>query len=298
MVSLAPLLVFVLTAASLVFGSDAAAGKLSGHVEGTVGRPMANALQEMINRNAHQPWQGVTQSLLGIVMVLSGASGVFLELQDALNTIWQVAPRTGRGLMGMIRYRFLSFAMVVGVCSLLLVSLIITAGLAIIESWWTPDFLPGGADLWQGVNMAVSFVVITLLFALVLKILPDAKVRWRDVWVGAAVTSLLFTLGKYGLSIYLAGGVTSGYGAAGSLLVVLLWVYYAAQILLFGATFTRAWALRVGGGVEAKPRAVALTAEDRARQGIPTDADVQAASGTELPMGRMASDGWRFSSNQ
>jgi membrane protein len=274
-VSLAPLLVFVLWAAALVFGPDAAAGKLAGELEGTVGRPMADALQEMI-RNARQPWQGITQTVLGVVMVLFGASGVFVELQDSMNTIWQVTPRPGRGIWGIVQDRFLSFTMVVGVCFLLLASLMVTAALALLERLWDPSLLPGGIWVWRGVNEGVSFVVVTVLFALILKVLPDAVVRWRDVWIGAAVTALLFTLGKYALGVYLVrGNVTTGYGAAGSLLVVLLWVYYAAQILLFGATLTRAWTLCCGGGVQPTPNAIALSAQDRARQGIPTDADVR-----------------------
>jgi membrane protein len=277
-VSMAPLLVFILWAAALVFGPDAAAGRLAGQVEGVVGQPMADALQEMI-RNASRPWHGTWHTILGAAMLLFGASGVFAELQDAMNTIWQVTPRPGRWWMTILRDRFLSFLMVMGVCILLLLSLVATAALAFLERRWTPAQLPGGPWLWPGLNLGVSFVIVTLLFALILKVLPDATVRWRDVWLGAAVTALLFTLGKYVLGLYLArGDVTSGYGAAGSLLVVLLWVYYASQILLFGAALTRAWAVCCGGGIQPTRNAVPLTAEDRARQGIPTDAEVQAAA--------------------
>jgi membrane protein len=278
-VSLAPLLVFAVWAAALVFGPDAAAGRLSGQLAGTVGQPMADALQEMI-RKANRPWHGIGHTILGVAMLLFGASGVFAELQDAMNTIWQVTPRPGRWLMTIVRDRFLSFLMVMGVCLLLLLSLAATTALAFVERLWKyPSMLPGGPWLWHGLNLGVSFVVVTVLFALILKILPDAKVRWRDVWLGAVTTAVLFTLGKYVLGVYLArGDVTSGYGAAGSLLVVLLWVYYASQILLFGAALTRAWAVCCGGGIEPTRHAVALTAEDRARQGIPSEAEVAAAA--------------------
>jgi membrane protein len=277
-VSLAPLLVFILWAAALVFGPDAAAGRLAGQLADVVGQPMADALQEMI-RDANRPWHGTLQTILGVAMLLFGASGVFAELQDAMNTIWQVTPRPGRWLITIVRDRFLSFLLVMGVCILLLLSLMATAALAILERTWGPSTLPGGPLLWHVLNLGVSFVIVTLLFALILKVLPDAKVRWRDVWLGAVTTALLFTLGKYVLGVYLArGDVTSGYGAAGSLLVVLLWVYYASQILLFGAALTRAWAVCCGGGIRPTCNAVPLTLEDRCRQGIPTDADVQAAA--------------------
>src|SRR5262249_41412749 len=155
-------------------------------------------------------------TIMGLIVLFFGASGVFVELQDAMNTIWQVAPRPGRGVIQIIRDRFLSFAMVMSICFLLLASLAVTAFLAALRRMWTPSSLPGGEWLWQGINFLVSFGVITLLFALILKVLPDAQVLWGDVWIGAAVTSLLFTLGKFLLGLYLGrGGVTSGYGPAG-----------------------------------------------------------------------------------
>jgi membrane protein len=270
-ISLAPLLVLVLAAAGFVFGPQAAAGQVAGELESTFGRPVARALEGMI-REAHRPWSGVVATTLSLAVLLFGASGVFAALQDAMNTIWQVTPRPGRGILGVIKDRFLSFALILGSCLLLLTSLVATATLAAVGRAWTPHGLPGSAHLWQGVNAAVAFGVVTLLFAMIFKILPDARVRWADVWVGAAATALLFTAGKYLLGVYLlAGGVTLGYGAAGSLVVVLLWVYYSSQIVLFGATFTRVYACRYGAGVRPAANAVLLSAEDRARQGIPTE---------------------------
>jgi membrane protein len=279
-ISLAPLLLLVMNLAALVFGQEAAAGQLAGEIGDTVGPEVAKALQDML-REANKPVTGTSHAIVGLLVLLFGASGVFAELQDAMNTIWQVAPKPNRGIMGILRDRFLSFTMLMGVCFLLLASLIVTAVLAALSRMWTPAGLPGGAWLWQGINFAVSFAVITMLFALILKVLPDAKVRWEDVWIGAASTALLFTLGKFALGFYLThGSVTSGYGAAGSLVIVLLWVYYASQILLFGATFTRIYAERFGSGVVPAHNAVPLTAADRAVQGIPTDEDLQRAHKT------------------
>jgi membrane protein len=275
-ISLAPLLVLVVAVAGFFLGPEAAGGQLALQIQGTVGRPVANALQGMIQ--AAQSPRSNAHTIIGLVVLLFGASGVFAELQDSMNTIWQVTPKPGRALLTILRDRFLSFAMIMSVCFLLLASLVVTAALAALARWWTPSSLPGGAWLWQGLNFAVSFLVITLLFALILKVLPDARVLWKDVWVGAAVTALLFTLGKLLLALYLArSSVTSGYGAAGSLVVVLLWIYYAAQIVLFGAAFTHAYALRFSGGIQPAPNAVRLTPADRALQGIPTSSDIQAA---------------------
>jgi membrane protein len=279
-ISLAPLLVLVLVLVGWVFGPEAAAGSLIHEIEGTVGRQVAAALQGMI-REAQTSRLGTAHTIVGLVVLLFGASGVFGEIQDAMNTIWQVTPRPGRGIRGIIRDRFLSFAMLMGVCFLLLASLVVTAILAALSRMWTPSSLPGGAWLWQGINFVTSFGVITLLFALILKILPDAEVRWEDVWIGAAATSLLFTLGKFLLGLYLAhGDVTSGYGPAGSLVLVLLWGYYASQILLFGAAFTWAWGQRFGHGVRPAANAVALSGKERALQGTPTSRELEAAKAT------------------
>jgi membrane protein len=274
-ISLAPLLVLVLGVAGLILGPEAARGELAGQIEGTVGKTMADALQGMIQA-AHKPWDGTAHTLLGVVVLIFGASGVFAELQDAMNTVWQVAPKPGRALLSIVRDRFLSFAMIMVICFLLLASFVVSTALAVLARCWTPASVPGGPWLWEGLNFLVSFAVITLLFALILKVLPDAQVRWGDVWIGAAMTSLLFTLGKFLLSLYLVrSGVTSGYGAAASLVIVLLWVYYASQIVIFGATFTRAFAQYRGNGVQAAANAVNLTALDRAKQGIPTARDIE-----------------------
>jgi membrane protein len=231
--SLAPLLLIAIGIASAVFGEEAAGGKIVEQIEQTVGTPAARAIQEML-KHTHESSGHALPTVVGILVLLFGASGVFVELQDALNTVWKVKPELGQGLLPWLRDRLMSFSVVLGTGFLLLVSLVVSAALSALNNFLTPASLPGGVYLWQGVNLLVSFAFITLLFGVIFKLLPDAPVAWRDVWVGAAVTALLFTLGKYLLGLYLGrSGTTSAFGAAGSLVLLLLWVYYSSQILLF-----------------------------------------------------------------
>ncbi len=265
--SIAPLLVIAVAVAGLVFGEDAAQGKLVDEIKGTVGEPMALALQQLL-ANASKPGWGTGAGIIGIVLLLFGAAGVFVQMQDALNTIWKVEPKPGRGVWGIIQDRFPSFMMVLGTGIFLVAALVVTTGLSAIHGS-IGDAIPGGPVLWQWVNQIVFFALITLLFAMLYRFVPDAHVAWRDVWIGAALTALLFTIGKFLLGWYLGrGSVTSPYGAAGSLVVILLWVYYSAQILLFGAEFTRVYAERYGSGVEPTSNAIFVSDEARARQGM------------------------------
>jgi membrane protein len=239
--SLAPLLLIVIAIAGIAFGHDAAQNKIFEQLRGVLGAATAEGVQEMV-RNAAKPKSGTVATILGVATLLLGASGVFGQLKDALNTIWDVKPKEGRGIMGMVKDRFLSFAMVLGLGFLLLVSLVIDTAIAAMGKY-AGDHLPGGAALWHIVELAFSFVVIAVLMAGIFRLLPDLKIEWRDVWFGAALTSLLFVIGKFALSIYFAkSAVGSSFGAAGSLVLVLLWVYYSAQILLFGAEFTQVFA--------------------------------------------------------
>jgi membrane protein len=265
-ISLAPLMIFLLALAGRIYGPQAAAGELVEEIRGTVGEPVAKVVQDMV-RNADQPGSGVLATILAVVVLLFGASGVFVGLQDALNTIWRVAPKPDRWLLGMIRDRFFSIVLVLGTGFLLLVSLVLTSVIDVLGHLWVPPSQLGGWP-WVVLNAAVSFAVITLLFALIFKYLPDAKVRWSDVWVGAIGTALLFNVGKHLLSLYLtyAGGA-SAYGAAGSLVVLLLWVYYSSQILLFGATFTRVYAQKYGEGIKPTENAMLLGPTEMAREG-------------------------------
>ena len=212
--SIGPLLVIAIAIAALVFGEEAARGELVGQMRGLVGPEGANAIQEMI-KNANRPAAGTLATLLGVLTLLFGASGVFGQLQDAMNTIWEVQPKPGRGILGTIKDRFLSFAMVLGTGFLLLVSLVLSAGLAAFFAL-AGGLAPGLGAVLQVANTLVSFAVVAVLFALIFKLLPDAKVAWRDVWVGAVLTTVLFLVGKGLIGLYLGrSGFGSAYGAAG-----------------------------------------------------------------------------------
>jgi membrane protein len=281
--SIAPLFIIALAVAGWIFGAEAAQGRIVQEIGTTVGQPVAKAIEAML-KNAHQEQEGgALATIVGILTLLFGATGVFGQLQDALNTVWKVAPRPGRGVRGFIQDRSLSLTMVLGTGFLLLVSLVITAGLSALTSAWTPASLPGGVLWWFWLNSLVSIAVITLLFAMIFKILPDAEVSWKDTWIGALITALLFTLGKYVLGFYLASSsATSAYCAAGSMVLILLWVYYSSLILIFGAEFTRVYARRLGSGVVVASNAVPLTRDALARQGIPRSADVEQAAHAEV----------------
>ncbi|VTS00683.1 ribonuclease bn : Ribonuclease BN OS=Gloeocapsa sp. PCC 7428 GN=Glo7428_4543 PE=4 SV=1: Virul_fac_BrkB [Gemmata massiliana] len=263
--SIAPLLVIAIAVAGLVFGREAAQGQISAQVEHLVGRQGGEAVEAMVE-SASKPESGALGSILGVAMLLLGAGGLFGQLQDALNTVWEVRPRPDRGIWGAFRDRFLSLSMVLGVAFLLLVSLIASSALAaattLLGHWQT-----GTAGL--VLTTALDLATVTLLFALIYKYLPDAEIAWRDVWFGAAITSALFTLGKFLIGLYLGrAGVGSAYGAAGSLAVLLVWLYYASQIFLFGAELTKAFADHLGSRIKPKAHAEPVTAEARAQEGL------------------------------
>jgi membrane protein len=237
--SLAPVLVIAIGVAGIFFGQRTVEGRLMEEIRGLLGPEGADAIRAIIENAASDQSGGVLATLMGIAALIFGASGAFVELQDALTTIWDVKPKS-RGLLGMLKDRFLSFTLVVGIGFLLLVSLVISAALAAIGSITGQYVSP---LLLHGVNFVISFGVITVLFAMIFKILPDAKIAWRDVWLGAAVASLLFSAGKFAIGLYLGkSGMASAYGAAGSLVIVLVWVYYSAQILFLGAEFAQVYA--------------------------------------------------------
>jgi membrane protein len=272
MFSIAPLLLIAISVAGLIFGEEAARGQVVTQIQGMVGREGGEAIEGAI-QNASKPSTSILATIIGLATLFLGASGVFGQLKDALNTIWEVKPKPGRGILATIKERFLSFTMVLGVGFLLLTSLVISAALAALGTFMS-GLLPGLDILWQVVNFVISFAVVTLLFALIYKVLPDVKIAWRDVWIGAAVTALLFTIGKFLLGLYLGNAsVGSAYGAAGSLLVILVWIYYSAQILFFGAEFTQVYAKRQGRVLEPEANVVPLTEEARAQQGMPQQDD-------------------------
>ena len=239
--SLAPLLLIAIAIAGLVFGRQAAQGQIFGQLRGVLGENSAKMVQEMV-ASAGKPRSGAIAAILGVVTLIFGASGVFGQLKDALNTIWDVEPKKDAGIPGMIKDRFLSAAMVFGIGFLLLVSLIIDATISALGKY-AGSHLPGGEAIWQILQNVVALGVVTVLFAMIFRFLPDLKIEWRDVWLGAMLTAVLFLIGKIALGIYFGkSAVGSSYGAAGSLVLVLLWVYYSAQILLFGAEFTQVYA--------------------------------------------------------
>jgi len=265
LLSIAPLVILAVAVAGLAFGQEAAREHIGRELSSVVGSGAGTAI-EAIAKNAKSPGSGLFSVIVGVVVLLFGASGVFGELQSALNTVWEVAPKPGRGIWGLVKDRFFSFTLVVGVAFLLLVSLLVSAALTWVGQIFSRA-LPGGAALWQVLNFVISLAVVSALFATMFKALPDAKIRWRDVWVGAAVTALLFTLGKFALGLYLGGaGVSSAYGAAGSIVALVIWVYYSSQVLLIGAEFTEVYARRFGSKIVPDEKAVPLP--NRAKQPV------------------------------
>jgi membrane protein len=238
MLSLAPLVILVIAIASLVFGHSAAQNEIIRQVQGVMGEEGAKAVETVIGHG--QKPTGVFASVIGAITLLIGASGAFSELQSALNKIWGVQPKDGSGvasLISLIRARLFSFGMVLAVGFLLLVSLVITAVLAVLGKFFG-EILPMPEVLMHTINFVVSFAGISALFALIFKYVPEARIEWKDVWEGAVATALLFTIGKSLIGLYLGkAAVGSAYGAAGSLIVVIVWVYYSALIFFFGAEF-------------------------------------------------------------
>jgi membrane protein len=299
--SIPPLLILFLAIAGLVFERGEVEARLISQVSGLVGQAGAVAVKQILE-NAREPGHTLIAGVITIVTLLFGASAVFGQLQEALNTIWEVQARPGRGILGTIKDRFFSFTMVVVVGFLLLVSLVISTALSAFNNLivgYMDDLLIVASTL----NLVVSFASITLLFALLFKVVPDVKIAWRDVWVGAAITALLFTIGKWAIGIYLGSSATaSTYGAAASLIVILLWVYYSVQILFLGAEFTQVYANRFGSSVVADEDAIPLTKKARIQQGISHGTMVERQEATNgappvPPIGSLAMAG-RFSLEQ
>ena len=245
--SLAPLLVIVIAIAALVFGQEAVQGKIVAEIGGLVGAESASAIQTMIEK-ARTPATGVFATIVSLITLLLGATGVVGELKDTLNTIWHVEPAPEMGLLRTLKTRLISLAFVLGVGFLLLVSLVISAVLAALNGFFSHLFSsPWILHGLQVVNIVVSLGVITVLFAMLYRFLPDTEVAWHDVWIGAGMTALLFVISKFLLGLYLGrSSIGSAYGPAGSLVLILAWVYYASLVLLFGAEFTEIYAHRYG----------------------------------------------------
>ncbi len=248
--SMAPLLVIAISVAGLVFGREAAQDQVVNTLAGFVGEDAGKTIQEMIeNASKQQTSESIFAMAGGVALLLFGAGGVVGQLQSSLNMIWGVEPKAGRGLMGLLRDRFVSYAMVLGMGFLLLVSLVITAALSAFDQFLESS-MAGAGILLQGIHFIVSLGVIAFLFAAIFKFLPDAEIAWKDVAIGALMTAILFNLGKYLIGLYIGqSSVTSVYGAAGSLVTLLLWIYYSGLIFFFGAELTQVYSSRFGSGV-------------------------------------------------
>ena len=280
--SMAPLLLVVISIAGLVFGEDAVRGEVFGQLQSLLGADAAKAVQAILASVSDKPAQGVLSTVIGLAVLLIGATSVFGELQDALDRIWRapVRDRAG-GLWGLVRARLLSFGMVLGIAFLLMVSLVMGAAVSALDKWWSGAFA-GWELLAQGLNVLIGFVLTTGVFAMIYKIMPRVRVQWRDVWVGAVVTALLFTLGRLIIGTYIGkSGVASAFGAAGSLIVVFVWVYYSAQIFLIGAEFTWVYAKTFGSmrhlAEDEVPKTPALTPATDSPTGKPSADPVREA---------------------
>lgn len=266
--SVAPLLLIAVAIAGVFLGREAVRAELAGEMQRLLGGGSAKLIEEMM-ASTSKMGTGVVASVAGVVLLVLGACGAFVELQDALNTMWDVDKQKTSGLLGFLKARLLSFAMIGVIAFLLLVSLIISAAISAFGHF-VQEGLPGGEALYQAGNFVVSFGVITFLFAAIFKILPDAKIAWRDVWFGAAVTSLLFVIGKLLIGLYLGKtSAASSYGAAGSFAVLLIWVYYSAMIVFFGAELTHVYAQRRRDGVPSSPASPSSRASASSRSSTP-----------------------------
>ena len=254
--SLGPLILLIISLAGIFYGREAAQGQIYEQINGLVGPEAAAQIQEII-KNIQKTGQGIGGAIVGGVVLLIGASGVFLELQDSINYIWSVKAKPKKGWLKFIINRLLSFSLIISMGFIFLVSLIVSALLDLLSERLALYFAEVTVILFYVLNIAVVLIVISGLFALIFKVLPDASIRWKDALVGSLFTALLFLLGKFGIGYYLGKsdlGLT--YGAAASIVVILTWVYYSALIIYFGAEFTKIYALTRGGGIRLKKTAV------------------------------------------
>ena len=266
--SIAPLLVIAISMAGLVFGADAVRGHLDDQLKTVLTPKAAESVQSMV-QSASKPSDSIIGAIIGFSVLLVGASGIFAQLKDALNTIWEVKEKPGSGgIMKFLRQRLLNFGMVLVIGFLLLTSLVLTTALAAFNEYLDQMFkLPPA--VWGVAAFLISFSIVTLLFAFIFKVLPDAKIEWKHVWIGATVTAALFEVGKFALGWYLGRESTSSsYGAAGAVVLVLLWVYYTSCILFFGAEFTQVYAREYGHYVAPADNAEQVSAKQRANEGM------------------------------
>jgi len=262
--SLAPLLVIAIAVAGLIWQRDAVQAQVLDQIGGLVGAQGQTFVAGLLDSASH-PAEGILATLIGVITLLFGALGAFNELHNALNTVWEVEEEKVQGLWNSIKkliiQRFLSFAMILGIGFMLLVSLMVSTGISALGTW-VSSVLPFHEIILQLINLVISIAIITLLFGLIFKVLPDAEIAWRDVWVGAFVTAILFSIGKTLIGLYLgSSAVSTSFGAAGSLVILLLWIYYSAQILFFGAEFTQVYANQLGSKIVPEGQAATTQAQ-------------------------------------
>ncbi len=254
--SMTPILVLAIAVAGYFFGEQAAQGEIIGQIQGLVGPNGAQAIQALLAA-ARNPVSGLMATISAVVLLVVGASSVFAELKSSLDEIWGIVRPGHSAFFTLLRARFLSFSLVLVLAFLLLISLVFSAAIAMLERY-VGNMWSGSLLILSAVSMIFSFGIIAILFAVIYKMLPDAPLSWRDVWIGAVFTALLFSLGKYGIGLYLGNsGVASSFGAAGAMIALLLWVYYSAQIFFLGAEFTRQYALMYGSLQDQRIRGLA-----------------------------------------
>src|SRR5688500_2929590 len=281
--SIGPLLVLAIAIASLVFAN--AEEQIVGTIGGVVGKESSDVVRQTVE-NTNKEGSNIIATVIGIATLLLGASGVFGQLKDALNTIWEVKPKPGLGLLNTIKERFFSFTMVLGTGFLLLVSLVVTAAVSAFNEVLV-SIIPGADIIGQIISFLVSLLVITLVFTLLFKYLPDVKITWGDVWIGGLVTAILFTIGQFALSFYLgSGAVGESFGAAASFVIILVWIYYSTQILFFGAEFTQVYTNKYGSRVRPEEHAEFVTEDARAQEGMPRKEGAEATEQSKQKDGR------------
>ncbi|HEY0030990.1 MAG TPA: YihY/virulence factor BrkB family protein [Bacteroidia bacterium] len=264
--SIPALLVIVITTAGFFFGEEAVSGAISGQISSVMGNETAQQIEDIVAKSS-QTQTSIIATIIGIITLILGATGVFVQLQKSLDLIWEVEPKAEKALLKSLKDRLFSFGLIMSIGFLLLISLLISAGLSVLSEWIRgimPDVM---MVLFRVLSFVISFGVVTVLFALMFRILPDVKIRWRDVWLGAMITSLLFVAGKFLLGLYFGkADPGSAYGAAGSIILIMLWVNYSSMIVFYGAEFTKQYALHHGREIEPKRDAVVIRATEAEKQ--------------------------------
>lgn len=264
--SIPALLVIIITAAGYFFGKEAVSGEISRQISTAMGPETAKQLEEIV-ANASESQNTVLATIIGIITLIVGATGVFVQLQKSLDLIWEVEVSAKKAWLKSLKDRLFSFGLIMSIGFLLLVSLLISAGLSALSDWIKasmPDFI---MFVFRLISFVISFAVITVLFAMMFKILPDAKIRWKDVWLGAMITSLLFIAGKFALGLYFGkANPGSAYGAAGSIILLMLWVNYSSMIVFLGAEYTKQFALHFGRDIEPTKDAVRVEASENEKE--------------------------------